>query len=103
MSDLRHQVAEALYLAFWDADPKVPTEVAVWMAATKGMDSGKPIDEAWLSVADECLRQMEWARTHCQQTGGEPLLGHFSGQGEQQYRSVFVPVLTLAPPDWKAE
>lgn len=98
MSDLRHQVAEALYLAFWHADPKVPTEAAVWMAATKKMESGKPIDEAWLSVADEAIRQMEWARRHC----GE----YFVVPGNMEPGKL-VPLeeisLTLAPPEWKAE
>jgi hypothetical protein len=85
---LREQLAEKIYCAFWDGKPGIPTEVAVHLAATKHLDSGLPIDEAWLKTADECIRQMEWARgLYMKSEGVGPIK--------------VVPGLTLAPEDWK--
>lgn len=64
MSDIERQLAEALYCAFWKGEPKIPTEQAVLLAATKHFDSEAPIDAAWRALAAEALRHMEWARRH---------------------------------------
>jgi hypothetical protein len=47
---------------------------------------GPPADAMFSSIADECLRQMEWARTEC------------SPYAHECWHEV---PLTLAPPDWK--
>ena len=53
------KITEALYSAFWDGEPKASAELAVLVAATKTIDS-----VAWHKVAEECLRQMHWARNN---------------------------------------
>jgi hypothetical protein len=89
---LSEQIAEALYCAFWDGKPPVPTDIAVLMAATKGIDSELPIDAAWRAVADECIRQMEWARDQCRDCVGGP--------AEDTLDAIYELKLTAAPPDW---
>lgn len=53
--------------------------------------------EKWLALADECIRQMEWARTECvgERWGGDGRDGtrHIVDRSEL--------LLTLAPEDWK--
>lgn len=48
---------------------------------------------SWFAVADECIRQMEWARRCCQWT---PVTWKMSSE-EIAARNP----LTFAPPDWK--
>lgn len=71
---LRGELADQLRLAALMTQPPYATE------------------DSWLNVADECLRQMEWAREH--------------GSSEQAYQECehCTPdpgPLTLAPKDWK--
>lgn len=84
MSDLREQITEQIYKAFWSAKPPIRTEVAVYMAATKHFDSPAAIDKAWLAMADEVLRLMEWA-----------------AEQEGQRNTGAPHRLILPPPEWK--
>lgn len=87
---LREDLANSLYDSYCDG-PRFREEYGsedIWrfdLSRITG-DSGGSAEmnrEPWLRVADECIRQMEWARMECRRL---PLRG-----------------LTLAPPEWKPE
>lgn len=62
---LREEVAETLYCAFYSTRPRPKLEVDLIMAAHKDFDPYDPTDASWLAMADECIRQMEFARRNC--------------------------------------
>ena len=65
------------------------------------------VDQA-LELADECLRQMEWARENCcHQSREKPIyapIGGMENEGSaftgQFYTETLIRDLTLAPKDW---
>lgn len=77
--NLRQQLARIIYNLSWGR----PAYSEVALPAP--VDSN-PHAAPWLAAADECLRQMEWARRNCIYTGTDPV----------------PPPITLAPKDWKA-
>ena len=71
MSNLREELADQLFRA--------------WHAAVPGSNG-------WLLVADECIRQMEWARREC--------VIPFQPDYDECEIDYSAP-LTLAPKDWQ--
>jgi hypothetical protein len=88
--DMRQQLARAIYNCVWGAPPY--TE-----AALPAPVDTNPHDVPWLRAADECIRQMEWARTlHGEQWRGD-------GRDRTRYLvDLDNEPLTLAPGDWKS-
>lgn len=88
---LREELGERLYRVgnmmdepLIDKDSK-PPEWAVCGSMTR---------ECWRSLADECIRQMEFARHECPfEWAGTPNPETFAGSPEA--------ILRLAPEDWK--
>jgi len=73
---IREELAKTLKAAFWRTTSHKPTE---------------DFNDHWYRTADECLRQMEWARRQTAESCEEkPYAFHNLEQP-----------ITLAPPDWK--
>lgn len=81
--ELREQVAQRLQLIWGDDD-------GTWDELTTG------VREDWLSVADECIRLMEWARRECH--------GHYFSMGAAGGCDLDPnsEMLTLPPDTWEA-
>lgn len=85
---LREDLARRLYEAHW-----APTVALVGRAAVPFENQPDANREAWCVAADECIRQMEWARR----------------QGADSVEASIIEIelakehgtITLAPPDWK--
>ena len=89
MADLREKLATRLLTAYGEGyervarpDPDNPGGTVI------------NVVEAWNCVADECIRQMEWARTECV----ESVDSYDAGNSWLKNKS-----LTPAPDDWKPE
>jgi hypothetical protein len=91
--DLRETLAERLYCLFVGEKAWLPTEAIVHIAATKRIDSEALSDQHWRALADECIRQMEWARRTVGASFG-------STPEDRAYLDEHYP-LTAAPNDWK--
>ena len=78
---LREELAAVLWEARWKR-----IETGSGIKGNRFPDIDDVGQRAWLDVADECIRQMEWARA--------------SSPGKDYGRT---PPLTLAPEDWKPQ
>lgn len=62
------------------------------------------VSEYWLIMADEVIRQMEWARRQAiDETTEEANRGNESSGSDVRHIRIDYGQFTLAPPDWKPE
>ena len=99
---LREELAERLYTAYWK-----PTQLLVSKDIYPFSKQDEAEKRAWLSAADECIRQMEWARMEVAKAWDQ---AEGSGTAKGARRILYPPAewkydegipLTIAPPDWK--
>lgn len=86
MADLREELAQRLWRIELGPDPDGEPP---WYGATG------PARKAMRRLADEVIRQMEWARSRC-----ISVVAPISAVAEQELIESDS-FLTLAPPDWK--
>ena len=101
MLTLRQIIAMRIYNAIWGVQLDMPLSLPP-------MVDTNPHDAPWLRAADECIRQMEWARRCVGVSGPTTYESTKLSFGEIVPTTVVVSPavpylgeLTLAPEDWK--
>lgn len=79
---LREELADRIEKAWWENQAGPPREY--------------PANQYWLQAADECIRQMEWARS--QAARSDIWINKTASQAATESPNF---PLTLAPADWK--
>lgn len=90
MSDLREQLAKRM----WEIDPRRwPGKPDLIISGFANTDLRGAGGLSYGNIADECIRQMEWARRNC-------LYGPSEIPGGSAICLTFNPI-SIAPEDWK--